>query len=70
MYWVDIEHDSPGEAFQTSGTDDLLLLIAVRDVEHMRQLVMDVLASREEVAHLESVVVYGHHRTEGLPDLF
>lgn len=57
------------EAFQTSGANDLLLLIAVRDVEHMRHLVMDVLASRDEVAHLESVVVYGHHRTEGLPDL-
>ena len=57
------------EIFHVAGRNDLLLHVAVRDVEHMRALVMEELSSRPEVAQIESAIVYAHERVPGLPDL-
>lgn len=57
------------EIFHVAGKNDLLLHVAVRDVEHMRSLVMEELSSRPEVAQIESAIVYAHERVPGLPDL-
>jgi len=55
--------------YHTAGRNDLLLHVVVRDVEHMRSVVMDALSSREEVAQIESALIYEHERSQGLPDL-
>jgi len=63
------EQEEVVEIFHVAGRNDLLLHIAVRDVEHMRRLVMEGLSDRPEVAQIESAIVYAHERVPGLPDL-
>lgn len=55
--------------YHTAGRNDMLLHVAVRDVEHMRTVVMDALSSREEVSQIESALIYEHERSPGMPDL-
>ena len=55
--------------YHIAGRNDLLLHIAVRDVQHMRSVVMDGLSSRAEVAQVESALIYEHERGAGIPDL-
>lgn len=55
--------------YHVAGRNDLLLHIAVRDVEHMRTVVMEKLSSRPEVSQIESALIYEHERAAGLPDL-
>jgi len=57
------------EVFHVAGRNDLLLHIAVRDVEHMRELVMEKLSSQSAVDGLESALIYHHSSSPGLPDL-
>lgn len=57
------------EIFHVAGKNDLLLHVAVRDVDHLRRLVMEELSARPEVAQIESVIVYAHERGPGFPDL-
>lgn len=60
--------DEVVETYLIAGKTDLLLRVAVRDVEHMRQLVLTKLSSRPEVRQIESALVYEHQRAD-LPDL-
>lgn len=55
--------------YHVAGRNDLLLHVAVRDVEHMHELVMDKLSSRPEVNQLESTLIYEHTNAPQLPDL-
>lgn len=57
------------EIFHVAGKNDLLLHVAVRDVDHMRRLIMEEFSARPEVAQIESAIVYAHERVPGLPDL-
>ena len=63
------EQEEVVDIFHVAGRNDLLLHVAVRDVEHMRRLVMEQLSARPEVAQIESAIVYAHERVPGLPDL-
>jgi DNA-binding Lrp family transcriptional regulator len=54
-------------AFYLSGADDFLLHVAVRDVEHLREIAVDRLASRAEVGHMETHVIFEHTGTRPLP---
>ncbi|TNE92218.1 MAG: Lrp/AsnC family transcriptional regulator [Deltaproteobacteria bacterium] len=45
--------------YQLSGADDFLAHVAVRDAEHLRQLTMDGFASRPEVGHLSTSLLFG-----------
>lgn len=37
--------------------------MAVRDPEHLRELVMDRIASQQDVAHMETALLFDHHRS-------
>ncbi len=50
------------QVFHVTGADDFLLHVAVRDTDALRDFVLDQLASRPEVAHVETRVVYEHAR--------
>ena len=51
------------QVFHVTGADDFLLHVAVRDTDALRDFVLDRLAGRPEVGHLETRVVYEHaHR--------
>ncbi len=53
--------------YHLSGADDFLVHVALRDADHLRDLVMDAFTTREEVAHVETAIVFEHERRPGLP---
>jgi DNA-binding Lrp family transcriptional regulator len=53
--------------YNVSGADDMLVHVAVRDVIHLRRLVWEDIASRPEVGHIETSLVFGHWARRALP---
>lgn len=53
--------------FHMGGDNDFLVHLAVSDAEHLRDLIYSAFASREEVRHVETALVYEHLRSETLP---
>lgn len=53
--------------YHVAGADDFLVHVAVRDAAHLRDLALDAFTRREEVAHLQTSLVFEHTRTAGLP---
>jgi DNA-binding Lrp family transcriptional regulator len=48
--------------YHVAGVNDYLVHVAVRDAEHLRQLVLSAFASRREVGHVETALVFSHRR--------
>jgi len=57
------------QVFHVTGADDFLLHVAVRDTDSLRDFVLDRLANRPEVGHVETRVVYEHTRRPVLEPL-
>ncbi|MFT4603993.1 MAG: DNA-binding Lrp family transcriptional regulator [Rhodothermales bacterium] len=55
------------QVFHTSGANDFLVHVAVRDAGQLRDLVLTAFTERPEVVHIETAVLFGHYRTAGLP---
>jgi DNA-binding Lrp family transcriptional regulator len=53
--------------FHVSGVYDLQVHVAVRDVTHLRDLIVDQFATRKEVDRCETSVIYAHERKPRLP---
>jgi Lrp/AsnC ligand binding domain len=53
--------------FHVSGVYDLQIHVAVRDVTHLRDLIVDQIATRKEVDRCETSVIYAHERKPRLP---
>jgi DNA-binding Lrp family transcriptional regulator len=53
--------------FHVSGINDLQIHVAVRDVNHLRDLVVEKFATRSEIEHCETSVIYDLHRSHQLP---
>src|SRR5689334_15166402 len=49
--------------FYLSGANDLLVHVAVRDIEHLRDLITDAFATRPEVGHCETSVIFEHYES-------
>lgn len=57
--------------FVTSGADDFLIHIAVRDNDQLSDFVLDRLTQRREIAEVRTSIIFRHHRrkvVEPLPD--
>ncbi len=55
------------QVFHVTGENDFLVHVAVRDAEHLRDLALTAFAGRTEVTHLETSLLFAHHRAPGLP---
>ncbi len=55
------------QVFHVTGENDFLVHVAVRDADHLRTLALTAFAGRTEVAHMETALLFAHHRTDGLP---
>jgi DNA-binding Lrp family transcriptional regulator len=55
--------------YYLAGEEDFVLHVAVRDTDHLRDLVVDRIATRIEVGHLVTSILFEHVRTAGLPIL-
>jgi DNA-binding Lrp family transcriptional regulator len=57
------------QLFSLGGSQDLLVHVSVRDPEHLRDLVMDRIASHADVSHMETALLFEHHRSPVQPPL-
>ncbi len=48
--------------FHVAGANDYLVHVAVRDSEHLRDFLLSAFATRPEVAHLETSLIFSHRR--------
>jgi len=53
--------------YHVTGEADFLLHVAVRDLDHLRELALSAFTTREEVARIETSVVYEHAANPVLP---
>jgi DNA-binding Lrp family transcriptional regulator len=56
------------DIFYVAGSHDLLLHVAVKDVEHLRRLVNDDLSTYEAVGQIETSLIFEHHHSAVWPD--
>ena len=53
--------------YHVAGADDFLAHVGVRDSEHLRQFTLSALTEREEVAHIETRLIFEFQRNVELP---
>ncbi len=53
--------------YQVAGADDFLIHLAVRDADHMHDVVLDGLSTRPEVGHIETALIFKHSHKHRLP---
>lgn len=53
--------------YHVAGADDYLVHVAVRDADHLRDLAMDAFTTRNEVAHIETRLIFEHVPIRRLP---
>ncbi len=54
--------------YHLAGENDFLVHVVVRDVTHLRDLVLDAFTTRPEVAHVETALIFGHRESHVLPN--
>lgn len=57
------------EVFHLAGPVDLIVHVAVRDPDHLRELTLSGLSERDEVDRVETALVFDGWRSAALPDL-
>jgi DNA-binding Lrp family transcriptional regulator len=63
------QRDDVMAAYHVSGADDFLVHIVVRDADHLREVVVDELASHQEIGHIQTALIFESVRRTSLPDL-
>jgi DNA-binding Lrp family transcriptional regulator len=53
--------------FHVSGSNDFLVHVAVRDAQHLREVAMEKLVDRPEVAHLDTSLIFEHRVSWEMP---
>lgn len=54
--------------FLLAGGNDFLVHVAVRDVNHLRSVVIDNFTARYEVAHIETALIFEYKKSAALPN--
>lgn len=55
--------------YLVSGSFDVLVHVAVRDTDHLRDLAFDAFTRRSEVTRIETALIFNHARKPGWPML-
>jgi len=53
--------------YHVSGDDDFMLHVAVRDVDHLREFIINNLSVRPEIVHIETRLIFEERRNPGFP---
>jgi len=53
--------------YHVAGADDFLVHVGVRDSEHLRNFTLTAFTEREEVAHIETRLIFEYQRNAELP---
>ena len=51
-----------------AGRHDFIAHLAARDTAHLRTLILQHISSMPSVRHVETALIFEHHRVEALPD--
>ena len=57
------------DTFYVAGSHDVLIHVAVRDVEHLRELVNERISSHEAIGHLETSLIFEHAHEPVPPEI-
>lgn len=55
------------QLYHLAGANDFLVHVWARDPEHLRDIVMTSFTSREEIAHIETGLIFEHTHSSDLP---
>ena len=55
--------------YQVTGDKDFLIHMAVRDIKHLQEVAMDAFASRPEVSHIETSIIFEQVIKPTMPNL-
>ncbi len=55
------------EVYHVAGANDFMLHIVVKDSDHLRMLVMKDISSRDDIAHVETALIFEYSRNDLLP---
>lgn len=64
-----IAHPETLSLYHTGGQNDFLVHIAVRDTEHLRDFVLRAFTAHDEVASIETTIIFEHKRSPVMPYL-
>ena len=53
--------------YHVAGADDFLVHLVARDANHLRELTLSIFTEREEVAHIETHLIFAFQRNTDLP---
>jgi DNA-binding Lrp family transcriptional regulator len=53
--------------FHVAGANDFLVHVWAKDPEHLRDIVMTSFTTREEIAHVETGLIFEHTHSSDLP---
>ncbi len=53
--------------YHVAGADDFLVHVVARDADHLRELTLGIFTEREEVAHIETHLIFAFQRNTDLP---
>jgi len=54
--------------YHVAGTHDYLVHVSVKDSDHLRDLALDAFTTRDEVAHIQTSLIFGSERKAVLPN--
>lgn len=53
--------------YHVAGADDFLVHVVARDADHLRELTLSIFTEREEVAHIQTNLIFAFQRNTELP---
>ena len=56
------------EVYVLAGAHDILIHVAIKDVNHLRKLIGDKFSARGDIAHIETWIIFEHVRSPSLPN--
>ena len=62
------EIDEVVNVYLLAGAVDFLIHVAVRDVQHLRSVVLDTLTARYEISHIETSLIFEFAHSPSLPN--
>lgn len=63
-----LAHKEVLAVYYLSGANDILIHVAVRDARHLRSLLLDDFLKRDDIAHVETSIIFEHRLSRVLPN--
>jgi len=69
MFLADaLTHPEVLSVYVLTGVNDILIHVAVRDVDHLRTLLLDDFLTHDAIAHVETSIIFEHRRSSLIPN--